>query len=290
MSGAKAKRGASPKTNRRLYRRFRKEVAAAGFPTGPGDDRRVTDHDLMRLPAAAQRYMRFMGVVGRPRDWSIRARFVGRFRTGASSSWMPAEAWQYNSALAVGRVYSMRLVTAKVFSMSGTDSYLQGRGRMHGKLMGMFTVADGQGPEFDVGELTTYLNDAILLAPSFLLGDNTTWDAVDDDSFDVILEDSDRHVTARVFIDERKGLRSTSPRLTGLPTFPVAWSGRNGPLRRPFGCQGLAAPSRARCRRCGISLMALCPMSRGGWSRTASPTTSHPDFQHQRRCGWCALK
>ena len=96
----------------------------------------------------------------------------------------------------------MRVVVAKVFSMNGTDSYLEGRGRMHGKLMGMFTVADGQGPEFDVGELSTYLNDAILLAPSFLLGDSTTWEAVDDDSFDVVLEDSDRHVTARVFLND----------------------------------------------------------------------------------------
>lgn len=218
-SGTRARRAASPKPTRSLYRRFRKEVAAAGFPDGPGDDRRVTDRDLARLPEPVQRYMRFMEVVGRPRDWSFRARFVGRFRPRASSDWMPAEAWQYNSALPIGRLYAMRLRVARVFSMSGTDSYLGGRGVMHGKLMGLFTVADGRGDEFDVSELSTYLNDAILLAPTFLLGENTTWEGVDSDSFDVVLEDSGRHVTARVLIDDRGAPVdfSTTDRFADLP-------------------------------------------------------------------------
>ena len=200
----------------------------------------------MGLPASVQRYMRFMGVVGRPRDWSFRARFVGRFRPRADSGWMPAEAWQYNSALAVGRVYTMRVVVGRVFAMNGTDSYLGGRGQMHGKMLGLFTVANGQGPEYDVGELSTYLNDAILLAPSFLLGGNTTWEGVDDDSFDVVLEDSGRHVTARVTVDEAGAPIdfATTDRFADLPgglvrakwttPAPVWLSGADRPIPGPM--------------------------------------------------------
>ena len=66
--------------NAGLYRRFVDAVAAADLPTGPGDGAIVTDADLAGLPDVVQRYLRFMGVVGRPRDWSLRAHFVGRFR------------------------------------------------------------------------------------------------------------------------------------------------------------------------------------------------------------------
>jgi C1A family cysteine protease len=36
--------------------------------------------------------------------------------------------------------------------------------------------------QFDLGELTTYVNDALMLAPSMLLTPAVTWRAVDDDS------------------------------------------------------------------------------------------------------------
>jgi hypothetical protein len=87
--------------------------------------------------------------------------------------------------------------------MVGSDTYLHGRGRMLGKLLDRITVADGQGDEFDIGELTTYLNDAVLLAPSLLLGPAAQWSAVDDGSFDVSLTDAGRTVRGRVFVDAR---------------------------------------------------------------------------------------
>ena len=44
---------------------------------------------------------------------------------------------------------------AGVLPMFGVDVYRVGQGRMHGKLLGLITVADGSGPEFDLSELTT---------------------------------------------------------------------------------------------------------------------------------------
>ncbi|MCZ2860585.1 DUF6544 family protein [Blastococcus sp. VKM Ac-2987] len=55
-------------------------VAEAGLPTGPSAAGPVTEADLAGLPAAAARYLRAMGVVGRPRTWSFRAHLRGRFR------------------------------------------------------------------------------------------------------------------------------------------------------------------------------------------------------------------
>jgi hypothetical protein len=185
-----------------LYDRLLEDVAAAGLRSGRSEAD-VTDADMAGLPEAVQLYMRFMGVVGRPRDWSFRARFVGRFRMRPDAGWATAEGWQYNSAVEIARVFILRIRLAHLIPVVGRDTYVHGRGRMLVKLMNFVPVADGKGEEFDHSELITYLNDAILLAPSMLLGPAASWAAVDDRAFDVTLTDAARSVTARVFLDER---------------------------------------------------------------------------------------
>jgi hypothetical protein len=90
---------------------------------------------------------------------------------------------------------------------------------MHGKLLGLVTVAHTEGPETDLSELVTYLNDAVLMAPSMLLQPNTSFAAVDDNSFDVTLVDAGQTVTARVFLgdDGRPVNFSTTDRYADLP-------------------------------------------------------------------------
>jgi hypothetical protein len=205
-----------------LFDRLGEELAAAGVPAGPGDERPVSEAEIVGLPAAVQRYLGFMGVAGRRREWSFRGRFAGRFRMRPGMRWMPAEAWQYNSAIAVARVFVLRVRLAGLIPMTGKDIYSDGHGRMLGKLVGLITVADGKGEEFDIGELTTYLNDALILAPSFLLRPEVGWAEVDANAFDVTLRDAGRSVTARVFIDERGAPVdfATTDRFADLPGGP----------------------------------------------------------------------
>ena len=90
---------------------------------------------------------------------------------------------------------------------------------MRGKLLGIIPVANGTGEAFDIGELATYLNDALLIAPSFLLRPEVTWTEVNADSFDVTLRDAGRNVTGRVFLDEQGAPVdfATTDRFAALP-------------------------------------------------------------------------
>jgi hypothetical protein len=241
--------GAAGPIHDRLYQRLQREVDGAALPTGPDDGVPVTDADLDVLPEVVQRYLRFMGVVDRPRDWSFRAHFSGQFRLRPQFGWLPAEAWQYNSGLEVARLFVMRLRVAGVVPMVGSDTYLDGRGRMLGKLLDRVTVADGQGEEFDIGELTTYLNDAILLAPSMLLGLATSWVAVDEGSFDVTLTDAGRTVSGRVFVDEHGAPYdfSTTDRYVDLPGGLV-----RAEWRTPVWSWQVVDGRRLPCRVCAV--------------------------------------
>jgi hypothetical protein len=164
-----------------------------------------------------------MGVVGRPRTWSLRAHLTGRFRRGPDQPWLPMDAWQYNSGVEVARLFRMRLLVAGIVPMWGWDTYRAGVGRVLGRALGLVTVADGAGPQFDVSELTTWLDDAVLLAPGMLLHPRTTWEPVDDDSVRVSVSDAGRTVGAVVSLDDDgrpRGFRTTD-RWADLPGGPV---------------------------------------------------------------------
>ena len=220
-------------------------MAAADLPGEPTPTGPVTEADLDGLPPVAVRYLRAMGVVGRSRTWSLQAHWVGRFRRGPDQPWMPVDAWQYNSAVEVARLFRMRIMVARAVPMWGWDTYRAGRGRMLGKALGLVTVADGAGPEFDTSELVTWLDDALLLAPAMLLDGRTAWEAVSDDSFEVSVTDAGRTVRAEVLLDEQGRPRDvrTADRFADLPGGPVqapwntpvtGWAAVDG-LPRPTG-------------------------------------------------------
>jgi hypothetical protein len=186
-----------------LYRRLAADAGSLGLAAGAAWPRPVTEAQLAGLPGAAQRYLRFTGVAGRPADWSFLAHLTGKFRLRPGLPWMRCQAWQYNNGLSVARLFHMRIDAAGVLPMTGRDAYADGRGRLLAKLAGLVTVADSAGPETDLSELVTYLNDAVFWAPSMLLVPAVRWAAVDDRSFDITLEDSGHQVTARVFVDGR---------------------------------------------------------------------------------------
>jgi hypothetical protein len=149
----------------------------------------------------ARRYLSFMGVDERPADWSWQARMTGSFRLKPGHSYMPYESWQYDHGPTLSRVCHMRLDLAGVLPMVGRDAYVGGHGTMDGRVLGTYRVAHGAGTEFDVSELTTLLNDAILWCPGLLTGRRTTWTDVDDRQFIVELRQGNLNVGAIVTVD-----------------------------------------------------------------------------------------
>jgi len=185
-----------------LERTFRRELAFAGLPQ-PATARALAPGDLASLPDAAQRYLRFMRVLEHPRVESFRVASRGRFRLRRDGRWMEAKAWQYNAREPIARLFYMTLRMGRVLPVFGRDTYRDGRGRMLVRPLDLFTVEDGRGPEYDLGELVTWLNDGVLIAPSMLLGGPVSWNEVDAHAFELAVTDHGRTARAQVRIDER---------------------------------------------------------------------------------------
>ena len=182
------------------WSRLEREVASLEIDGRPSF---VTQAELSTLPHTVQRFMQFHRAdAGAPKVASMRLRWIGEFRLGRGA-WMPIEAVQWNARSPAARVFHMRARMGHVIPILARDTYVEGHGRMRAKLAGMITVVDAVGPELDCSELVTWLNDAVLFAPTMLLDERTRFDAVDDHAFDVSFRDAGRTVRARVFVDER---------------------------------------------------------------------------------------
>ncbi|GAA3458666.1 DUF6544 family protein [Saccharothrix longispora] len=188
----------------------------------------VTERDIAHLPEAAQRYLRFTGVLDRPRDTGFELHAHGWFRRKPTDHWTACRVHQHNTTTPhITRDYHLHLNLAHVLPVHATDTYHHGHGRLHATALGTFTLAHATGPEIDAAELVTHLAEALLLAPSTLLDLPVTWTAVDDRTFDTTLTDRHLRVTARTTTDHRG-----APRLV---TTDDRWADRpDGPTRTPW--------------------------------------------------------
>jgi phospholipid/cholesterol/gamma-HCH transport system ATP-binding protein len=101
-----------------MARRFLEEVSSLGLSPGPGPGAPVRGEDIAKLPESVRRYLIFMGVMGRPRDWSFRLHYEGRFKsfgpkviyTGLNLAIEQGEASRSSAAQGVGKSVMLKML------------------------------------------------------------------------------------------------------------------------------------------------------------------------------------
>lgn len=138
----------------------------------------VTEADLDALPSPVQRYLRAVGVLGRPRLQNYRLRFSGRIRSAPHSRWMPFVADQISFADRPTRLFLMR---ARMFGLpvEAFHQLVDGRARMRVNLLGVIRMVDAGGQVTNRSETVTLFNDMCVLAPATLVDAPVLWEAVD---------------------------------------------------------------------------------------------------------------
>jgi hypothetical protein len=205
-----------------LRDKFLREVASARLP-GPADAQRIVEPEtIASLPEPVRRLMGFAGVVGRPFVGSIRAHWMGRFRLEREQPWLNCEAWQFDLRSPVTRIFHMSLRMGGLLPVLVRDNFISGRGCTVARALDAFSVANDHSEETAVGQLVTYLNDAVLLAPALLLVPEVTFRQTAEDSFVVTLSDRGREVSASVELDVmgRTTCFSTTDRFLRDPARP----------------------------------------------------------------------
>jgi hypothetical protein len=161
----------------------------------------VKKEDLSRLPAAVQRYLTYTGIIGTPWIETVCVKYSGRFRMAVGKPWMALNVTQYYTTNPPSFLWKASFKMAGLPFMFATDVFKNGHGHMLGKLLGLFTVVDGQGEEVDQGTMVRYLQEMTWF-PTAYLGKNVIWRAVSDHAADVTFEDNGKRVTGRMYFDD----------------------------------------------------------------------------------------
>lgn len=176
-----------------------RELSTHNEVTGKG--RIVTTAMLEHLPQPVQRYLTYTGVIGKPWVNTVRLKYKGHFRMAVDKPWMPMTATQVYTTSPPSFLWKARFKLAGLPLMFGSDTYKNGHGHMFGKLAGLYTIFDARGEQMDQGTMLRYLQEMTWFPIAFL-GENITWQAVDDHAADVTFTDRGKSVSARMFFDD----------------------------------------------------------------------------------------
>lgn len=155
----------------------------------------VTERDLLTLPEPVQRYLRRVGVVGRPRVHNARVRMAIQIRGSASESWMEGEVEQYNDFDAGLRFFFLQAKRGAV-TFDVAHLFDERGATMRARVLGLLPVMDGSGEQLTRSETVTLLNDMSILAPATLLSSALEWSAVDSTRARVTLSHGSHRVSA----------------------------------------------------------------------------------------------
>jgi len=170
-----------------------------------GAQRMISETDLEDFPEQIKKYIKKRGMVGKPLYQNAHLYFKGDFKMARDKPWIKVNTVQFNSFIEPLRLFFIRADMLGLFSMVGSDIYQNGQGNMTGKLMRLITIFDEKGEAFDIGELTTYLNDAFLMFPWALIHikDRFTWKEISAHVIEVRFTDQGMTVGAELHFDDQ---------------------------------------------------------------------------------------
>ncbi|GAB4180499.1 MAG: hypothetical protein Kow00108_16890 [Calditrichia bacterium] len=157
----------------------------------------VTENDLQSLPEVVQKYLRFTGIVGKKMIKTVRLRQRGDFRLKPDQNFKKMEAVQYFNVDLMEFYWK-----GKVMIVTATDRFIEGKGDLMVKLLGLFKVAYAEGPEVDQGEILRFLAEGVWF-PSVFVKDYIMWEEIDDHTAKATITHNNLRATATFFFNEK---------------------------------------------------------------------------------------
>ncbi len=161
----------------------------------------LTEADIQPLPQAVQKYLRYCGVVNKPKVNNVRIEMTGRMRS-KKKDWFPFSVLQYNFFNDPARLFFMK---GKMFGITvpGYHDYQQETARMNIRLFGLFPVAQASGAAMNKAETVTVFNDMCLMVPASLIDKRIEWMPVDSLSVKAIFTNGPNQIAATLYFNQQ---------------------------------------------------------------------------------------
>lgn len=167
-------------------RQIRKEARRIFEKVNRKDQEIVSEDDIRTLPAPVQRYLRYSEMVGKEKIRTVKLTQGGYFRLKKEQKWMSIRAEQYFNVDSVEFVWWGKVSPLPLLSFHAKDEFVDGKGNLMVKLLGLVKIVDARGPEVDQGEILRFLGECVWF-PSAFLNDYFRWEPIDEKTAKVTL-------------------------------------------------------------------------------------------------------
>ena len=161
----------------------------------------VLEEDIRHLPAPVQKYLKYAGVVGKPRVQNVRARFSGGIKPRLGGDFLGFVSQQYNFFDDPTRVFYIKSAMYGI-PFDGLHLYKGPTATMQIRIASLIQIVDAKGPEMNQGETVTLFNDMCMLAPARLIDRNIAWRSVDSLTVEAKYSNKGITITAMLFFND----------------------------------------------------------------------------------------
>ena len=161
----------------------------------------LTEPDLLPLPLPVQRYLKYTGVLNKPKLKNMHIVFEGQMRE-KGKGFFPFTCEQYNFFDEPTRLFFMK-AKMKGFTVPGYHKYSNATACMDIRFFGFFPVVKKAGNQMDQAETVTLFNDMCLMAPATLIDKRIIWQAIDSNSAKATFTNHGISITAILYFNEQ---------------------------------------------------------------------------------------
>ena len=161
----------------------------------------ITEEDIKVLPEPVQRYLKYVGVINKPRVTNMRVKLRGEMRD-KGKEFFEFESEQYNFMNEPTRLFFMK---AKMFGVTvpGYHKYSESKASMDIRFFGLFKIVYHDGEVMDKAETVTVFNDMCILAPATLIDKRIKWEQIDNNTVKAQFTNHSITISAMLYFNEK---------------------------------------------------------------------------------------
>ncbi|MEW5675457.1 DUF6544 family protein [Flavobacterium enshiense] len=160
----------------------------------------LTEADLQTLPLPVQKYLRYSGVVNKPKVRNMKVVFEGEMRE-KGKDYFKFRSEQYNFIDQPARLF---FIKAEMFGITvpGYHKYTEAKASMDIELFGIFPIIQHSEAVMDTTETVTFFNEMCLLAPATLIDKRIQWKVIDNKSVKATFLNKNIMISAQLFFND----------------------------------------------------------------------------------------
>jgi hypothetical protein len=138
----------------------------------------LTEKDIQALPKPVQNYLRFAGVIGKPKIQNFWMKICGTMSPKPNGSPLPMIAEQYEFFDNPTRLF---YITMNMYGIpaEALHLYIGPSATFRVRLAKLIPVVNAQGPKMNQSETVTLFNDMCIFAPATLIDKHIHWKSID---------------------------------------------------------------------------------------------------------------